>query len=269
LVVQVDKGIEPLYFVDGRGYVRHANISRPATPAEIKAAFAPPPKAGPSVDRTLSDLANLLAEVMRWCDIDLQMRTLRPWMDEWAHVAEYSSGQLREMAVSDWGMKDGRGGRLLPLADQLDEIAHNSQFSGRDFEELCREAGTMADQLMKEFVWAAEFDVDSQAAARLALATFGRQLDAMWTRAAENFFDGRVEKAQEEASTIGKRIADWTYLPLPFFDEEIRPLVRQTSIQIIELASMRTYYDGGESQSRIVARGRELTDQLNDLLKKL
>ncbi len=38
LVITVEKGAEPLYYVDSRAYIRHDTVSRPATPAEVHAA---------------------------------------------------------------------------------------------------------------------------------------------------------------------------------------------------------------------------------------
>ena len=69
LVITVEKGSEPLYYVDSRAYIRHGTVSRPATASEVRAALTAsmPGEAaeGPKNHPELSALADVLANVQK------------------------------------------------------------------------------------------------------------------------------------------------------------------------------------------------------------
>jgi len=97
LAISVEKGSEPLYFVEQRPYIRHSTVSRPATAAEVAAAFAARAAKIPEEPQThaeLSALAELLATVLMWCDTDSDMRGLTPWVEEWMSAAAFGSSTL-------------------------------------------------------------------------------------------------------------------------------------------------------------------------------
>jgi ATP-dependent DNA helicase RecG len=215
----------------------------------------------------LSDLAMLLATVLRWCDIDAEMQGLEPWVDEWTHVAEFSSAQLREIAASDWAIDNQHGESLEALAEKLDEVAGflHTLGSGASFEEVCADVRSCADKLMSRLVRPVGVNEDSQAQVRDKVISYSRQVSSMWSRAEKDVFDGRVEKAQEDTSRIGTQLATWTYLPLTFLSEDAMLTLRRVSLQMAELASERTYMDGGESLRRLARHGRELVEQLSEI----
>lgn len=267
LCIQVEKGAEPPYYVDGRPFIRHANVSRPANPGEVKALLSPPAAKKPEVNPVLSDLAVLLATLLRWCDIDAQMRCLKPWVDEWTYVAEATSARLREISVSDWAIDNHHGGSLETLAEKLDEVAAflHTLGSGARFEEVCADVRSCADELMNRLLGPVGVDEDSQKQVRDKVISYSRQVSSMWSRAEKDVFDGRVEKAQEDTSRIGAQLATWTYFPLTFLPEDALLKLRRVSLEMVELASERTYLDGGESLRRLVRQGQELAGQLSEI----
>lgn len=267
LCIQVDKGEEPPYYVDGRPFIRHANVSRPANPGEVKAFLSTPPVKKPEVNPVLSDLAMLLATVLRWCDIDAEMRSLKPWVDEWTYVAEVTSARLREISVSDWAIGNHHDESLETLAEKLDEVAGflHTLGSGAGFEEVCADVRSCADELMNGSVRPVGVDEDSQKQVRDKVISYSRQVSSMWSRAEKDVFDGRVEKAQEDTSRIGAQLATWTYFPLTFLPEDAMPKLRRVSLDMVELASEQTYLDGGESLRRLVRQGREFAGQLSEI----
>lgn len=267
LCVQVDKGEEPLYYVDGRPLIRHANVSRTAKPDEVKALLSPPAAKKPEINPLLSDLAILLATILRWCEIDGQMRSLQPWVGEWTSVAEYSAGRLRDIAASDWAIGNQHGESLETLAAELDEVAGflHTLGSGSNFEEVCARVRACADELMVRLVTPVGVDGDSQAQVRDKVIEYSRQVSSKWSRAEKDVFDGRVERAQEDTSRIGAQIATWTYLPLTFLPEEARLRLRRVALNMVELASERTYMDGGDSLRRLARHGSELAQQLVEI----
>lgn len=267
LCVQVEKGAEPPYYVDGRPFIRHANVSRPANPAEVRALLSPPAAAKPEVNSILSELAVLLATVLRWCDIDADMRSLKPWVDEWTYIAEATSARLREISVSDWAIDNHNGEGLETLAEKLDEVSGflHAIGSGASFEEVCADVRSCADELMNRLVTPVGVDDDNQKQVRDQVISYSRQVANMWSRAEKDVFDGRVEKAQEDTSRIGAQLATWTYFPLTFLPEDAMLKLRRVSLDMVELASEQTYLDGGESLRRLARRGRELAGQLSEI----
>lgn len=265
--VQVEKGGEPPYYVDSRPFIRHANVSRPANPAEVKALLATPAAKKPEVNPILSELAVLLATVLRWCDIDAEMRCLKPWVDEWTYVAEATSARLREISVSDWAIDNHHGESLETLAEKLNGVSAflHTLGSGASFEEVCGNVRSCADELMKRLVTPVGVDDESQKQVRDKVISYSRQVSSMWSRAEKDVFDGRVEKAQEDTSRIGAQIATWTYFPLKFLPEDAMLKLRRVSLDMVELASEQTYLDGGESLRRLVRQGRELARQLSEI----
>lgn len=268
LCVQVDKGQEPIYYVDGRAYIRHSTVSRPAKPAEVQAALSKPAAHAPEINPVISELALLLATVLRWCDIDAEMRCLKPWVDEWTYVAEHSAGRLREIAASDWVVDNDHGQSLEVLADKLDEVAGflHALGTGASFDEVCTNVRAEADAVMHRLLWPMGVDEGSQAQVRSKIISYSRQVGSMWSRAQKDVFDGRVEKAQEDSSRIGSEMATWTYFPLTFLTEEARLELRRVSLSLVELASERMYMDGGDSLRRAVQNGLELSGQLAEVV---
>lgn len=274
LGIAVDKGSEPLYYVEQRAYIRHSTVSRPATPAEIAEAITArivaSPKDSPAVDADLSSLADLLATVLVWCDTDSDMRNLRPWVDEWTALANYSASALRQFAASDWANANNQAARLEATADKLDEVANFQHFlsGGDSFDEVCAELRNDAASLMQDLVWPVPIGDENEEAVRNGAVTHSRRLASLWARAEKDVFDGRVEKAQEEASAIGKRMACWTYYKLAIVPEEALVELRRIGLQLFQLQAERTYMDGGESLRRIVRQGRALADDLASVVQR-
>lgn len=272
-VIAVEKGSEPIYYVEQRPYLRHANVSRPATPAEVTAAIARSRTTAesPVVHTELSTLARLLAEVLMWCDIQSEMRNLKPWVDEWMVIAECNAAALREVAASEWATADGHSARLEATAERLDAVAgfhHVLSDSGPSFEDVCADLRNDAAGMFEELIWPVPLGEEDQSAIRDAVVANSRNLASVWARTDKNLFDGRVEKAQDTSSTIGKRMAPWCYFKLTVMSDEARSELLRISLRLFELATEPTYYDGGESQRRIVSKGTALSNELADFVQR-
>lgn len=268
MAITVEKGSEPPYYVDSRAYIRHASVSRPATPAEVRAAMlAAATEAAaqrPSTHREISTLADVLTSVRRWCEMDREMRGLKPWVDEWTHAADRYASELRDLAISDWARSSQVVDRLDEAAEKLDEVAQFRHYlgSGGDFDLLCGEVGAVAEQLMHDLVDPVKVGDETQREVLEAITTHARKLAQMWDRAQKDVFDGRVERAQNESYEIGQQIAKWTYFKLSLLPDDRRLALRRIGQELLQLASMRVYMDGGESLRRIVKEAQDLTQRL-------
>lgn len=270
MVITVEKGKEPLYYVDSRAYIRHASVSRPATPAEVQAVLSArlpeiesPPRR-PSTHTELSALADVLASVRRWCDMDSEMRSLQPWGDDWSAAADVYASKLRDLAISDWALTSQMVNRLDAVAEKLDEVAQFRHYlgAGADFDHLCSAVGAAAEQLMHDLVDPVGIADSTQREVLAAVETYARKLTQMWDRARTNVFDGRVERAQEESYQIGQEIAKWTYFRLSLLPDGTLLALRRIGLGLLQLASLRVYMDGGDSLTRIVDEAQELVREL-------
>ncbi|WP_254662065.1 helix-turn-helix domain-containing protein [Delftia sp. JD2] len=265
LVITVEKGSESLYYVDGRAYIRHGPVSRPATAAEIRAALVPAAAAeGAKNHPELSALADVLANVRRWSDTDAEMRSLKPWVDEWSADAETHASRLRDLSVTDWAIEGDVNERLEAMAEKLDEVAHFRHYlgGGDSFDDVCNSAGFVAAELMRELVDPVEISQETQREVLEAVAKLARKLAQMWDRAGKEIFDGRVEKAQQETYGVGQQIAKWTYFKLSLLPESTLLDVRRIGLGLLQLVSMRVYMDGGASLQRIVDDAQVLVTEL-------
>lgn len=266
LVITVEKGSESLYFVNGRAYIRHGPVSRPATPAEIRAAVVPAEttNGGAKTHPELSELAVVLANVRRWCDTDAEMRSLKPWVDEWSADAEVYASKLRDLSVTDWAIKGDAAESLEAMAEKLDEVAQFTHYTGAgdSFDDVCHSAGEAATELMCELVDPVEVSQGSQREVLDAIAKLARKLDKMWDRAGKDIFDGRVEKAQEETYGVGRQIATWTYFKLSLLPEGTLMDLRRIGLGLLQLISARAYLDGGASLQRIVDDAQAMVNEL-------
>jgi hypothetical protein len=265
LVVTVEKGSESLYYVDGRAYIRHGPVSRPATPAEIRAALVPAAATeGAKNHPELSALADVLANVRRWSDTDADMRSLKPWVDEWSADAETYASKLRDLSVTDWAIDSHVDERLEAIAEKLDEVAQFRHYigGGGSFDDVCSAAGFAAAELMRELVDPVEISQETQREVLEAVAKLARKLAQMWERAGKEIFDGRVEKAQQETYGIGQQIAKWTYFRLSLLPESTLLDLRRIGLGLLQLVSMKVYMDGGASLQRIVDDAQVLVHEL-------
>ncbi len=270
LVVTIKKGTESLYYVDGRAYIRHGPVSRPATPAEIRAALVPAAAAeGAKNHPELSALADVLANVRRWCDTDFEMRSLKPWVDEWSADAEAYASRLRDLSVTDWAIESYVDERLESTAEKLDEVAQFRHYfgGGGSFDDACNSAGFAAAELMRELIDPVVVSEETQREVLEAVAKHARKLTQMWDRAGKEIFDGRVEKAQHETYGVGQQIAKWTYFKLSLLQESTLLDLRRIGLGLLQLVSMRVYMDGGASLQRIVDDAQALVKELKAIVE--
>lgn len=269
LVITVEKGSEPLYYVDSRAYIRHGTASRPATPAEVRAATMASATGGTETEAKshpeLSTLADVLVNIRRWCDTDSNMRSLKPWSEEWSVDAGLYASKLRDIAVSDWAIENHADERLEVMADRLDEVEQFRHFigSGRDFDDVCKTVGLAATELMRDLIDPVGVREDTQREVFGAITKHARKLTQMWGRASKDIFDGRVERAQQETYGIGKQITTWSYFPISLVSESTLSDLRRIGLGLVHLVALRVYMDGGASLQHIVDEAQVLVNDLN------
>lgn len=115
LVITVEKGSEPLYYVDSRVHpARHGLPTGDGLRGSrcLDSFHAREAAEGPQNHPELSALADVLANVRRWSDTDSEMRSLKPWIEDWSADAEVYASKLRDLSVSDWAIESHVNERL-------------------------------------------------------------------------------------------------------------------------------------------------------------
>lgn len=252
LGIRVSKGRQPLYYVDHRPYVRHANVSRPAEPAEVVEAVKTYLEGGDvkrdSFDSALlSALARTLVVILRWGDTDTEIRSLEPWVREWMLDAEHGAEALRDLASEAPAIERGIAERLKQLAGRLDAVADFSHTlgGGPDFDVVTNEARDMARILMDELVSPAPMDKGAMVEVREAIAKMARKLNDRWQRASENLFDGTVEEGQQESRRLGRELMELSYYCLDLGASDALALLRKVGQKLVALETLTMCMDGG------------------------
>lgn len=224
LAIKVSKGREPLYYVDGRPYIRHASVSRPAEPAEVIDAVRAYLATGGSVEDDsagtsfLSRLAGVLAGALRWGDTEPEMRSLTPWVDEWAEFARQSAFVLRDLGAEDLALEKGLDERLEQMATLLEEVAefHHALGGGDDFNSVTAKARDAAWGLMDDFIRPVPVNASAQSEVQQFIVKTARKLADLWKRAAKEPFGGQVERGQRECGQAGRKLMEFSYYRLDF-----------------------------------------------------
>lgn len=271
--IRVARGTEPLYYVDNRPILRHGSISRPARPAEVIEAIKRHLGIGDveqEPDSFLSRLAELLANVMRWCDVDPDLRSLDPYVTEWTSEARHGADTLRDLAAEERAAQGELGAELRGLAQALDDVAgfRHTLGPGQSFEVVCANARRLAEGLFDKYVASVPLAAPAQESVKQEIVKTSRKLSELWARAEAAPFDV-VPKAQEESGRLGRILAHVSYFPVGFLQEEDRKRLREIGLRLISLTAQTMYYDGGQSQNRAVEEGKSCASQLATLVGRI
>lgn len=273
LCIVVAKGREPLYYVEQRPYVRHANTSNPAEPAEVIEAvrryLVQRDQVAPETHH-LSSLAQVLATVLRWTDTDPEVRELNPWAGLWENDASVSAATLRNLAIEPWAEEQGHTHDLEALAEAVEKISNGNRFldDGEQAEGRFQAVRTLASELMATVIAPVPLDLKLENDVKELIRTHSRQLKAKWKGVAKELFDGRLEEAQINAGSIGRQMTEFTYYRLGFLSEDDRNELRRLTLALIKLEAEQLYFDGGQSQQRVVDMATSLAEQIAHIVTR-
>lgn len=265
LGVRVSKGTDPLYYVEGRPYLRHLSISRPAKPAEVIDAvrvwFAQQSAAGSSSEASefYLELAGTLARVLRWGAADPRSRSLRPAIDEWTIDASRAAETLRDLASGDVALEADLSERLHSAAASIGHLAelHHTFSSASDFEQIVATATEAAQRLMDDVISPMRMQNEAIRRIQAFLRKSARKLRDSWSRAHIDPFGQALEDARSESTQVGRQLSEWSFYPLQFLTETEAEEMRELGNSLVELGDRHLHTDGGESQRRVAEDGLE------------
>lgn len=275
LAIKIQRGEQPLYYVDGRPYVRRASSSRPAEPEEVIEAVrlylacrGLTATKLPASSTIIRALAGTLAATMRWAELDIDLRTLQPWFQENRSFAGTAARNLRDWAADESADELGIRSNLQGLAEHLEAIADDQPTCGNDgnIDAVWEAARTESEYLMKTVVYPVPLAIDAEADVKRALEKTARKLHDHWNRAAKDIFGGLVDSGRSEFGLEGRRLMDWSYFHFNFLTPDQALALRDIGKRLIKLEARTMYGDGGHSQLSAVEEGLGCASALTALL---
>lgn len=278
LCITVPKGVHPLYYVHHRPYVRRASVSRPAEPDEVVNAIktsdagnAQELSADSNDSAYFAGLAQILVGTLIWCDVDVYLRSLNPWVGEWTSYAQHAADKLRDIAADDFAIQRNMQEAVQGLASLLDSIANFVHVIGgaNDFEKVCADVRESAQALFDLFVRPIAVSKASELAMKSTLQKTTRLLTESWKRAEKDPYSQAVAEAQVLSGQYGRRFMEISYYPLEFLTAKNALILREIGAGLFLLEAKHLYLDGGESQRQAIAAARGYIDQVTQLQQSM
>ena len=163
LCISVPRRSQPVYYCQGKPYIRHLTESRPAQPHEVvdlvlkwagveqsvKGEQVPP---GPP---WIDVLDTLLVELLIAAD-EFSERDLKPWLDQLDLLCQRSAQELRQLVHEQLSDEPHLSESLRRMAAQCDEVTHQLKHlrttSFPKIEEILAELERESQQLKEEFI---------------------------------------------------------------------------------------------------------------------
>lgn len=263
VVLSVPKGSQPIYYSNGKPYLRHLTQSRPAQPHEVielvRKATAPTAEGGAPIDETANRRILFLADLMRNLVMirifgqEREERMINPWLDLWRAQFADVAAQLREMAANKSAVADGLQESLLDTSRALDKVAKLR---------LHLNVGPQLNQLSEQAIAKVE-DVLARIAPEVVahvspdqlveqLQRLGRQLAILAGQADEASISGGLENFQARASELGSTILFTAQYGVERLHPGLYESLTNIGRKLHLIETERIYLDGGQSVDRIV-----------------
>jgi ATP-dependent DNA helicase RecG len=256
MVIDVPKGTEPVYYYNGKPYVRDLAESRPATPDEViervKKFLINSGEAFTSQNDELKLVAVHLADVIIYTT-ELDDRCFDPWLSGVQRIFGYAAENFRHNA-SDPTMEARRiTVRLLRCADACDSAAaHHHTIGGGSWEEFCKlaqEAADHAQSLLQDFWDKLGFSLNSDHAKQELRRSVTRLVE-ITSRAEHMISRGQVTKLRGEVAREGLAVLRLLTMYAPPFAEERRDRLAAAARELHVLETERVMLDGGAGEQR-------------------
>jgi hypothetical protein len=279
LIVTVPKGTEPVYYSQGKPYLRHITTSRPAEPHEVVELVKRhltnriEPEDGSDKEESAfySDLALVLNRALIWAETPSSPRSVNPWLAEWRADYSQAASELMHLASGEAATRLGLAQRLRDVADRLAEVStfRLTLGCGPQLEEVASRAKTALAALKEDSVDKFPLSSDFVGQARALVKEASRRLVALGARTQQMIAQGRVKELQSEMGSLGGRLVQLSFYKVPAWSEKVLESLRELGMRMRLLEVTRIYMDGGASLARIVNEVAECAEQLAELAARL
>ncbi len=275
LVVTVPKGSEPIYYSQGKPYLRHITTSRPAEPHEVidfvkKHLESRLLTGGDEADEGnafYSELAAILHRVLLWVVTPAADRKVNPWLEEWRAEYEDAAAGLRKLAAQDFAVDQAVDKRFREAADALTSVVTFRLYvgCGHELDELTSHAGALAFGLKKDFVDSKPLGEDSLATVVTFVRKESRGLSDLSRRANQLVSSGGIENLQSDVGALGSQLIKLSFYDLDALGADASKRLLDVGLNLRRIEVARIHMDGGASVKRIVSAVEECASHLDKL----
>ena len=260
LVLIVPKGSEPVYYSNGKPYLRHLTEARPADPHEVVEFvrdWLSTSSVGNEEDDELGEfygrLANLLVEVLIYGE-ELGDREINPWLEMWRTQYSYIADELRSLAATETAYSEQVSDEIELLAKSLDAAANMRLYMGcgPELAKLVTAATQSAREIKEKLIDVHPLSEGSLAGIAESIVTASRKLSNLASRADLMVNSGRVDEFQSEAANMGYDLLRLGYFNVDSLMEELGSTLRIVGRRLHLVETMRIQMDGGRSIQKIV-----------------
>lgn len=274
-ILEIPKGTAPVYYVDFRPYVRRLTTSRPAEPDEVVDAvrsFLNVPRTKNIADEKasgfLSTIASTLGRVLRWSDLELDDRNLSPWSDYWTAEGRELAANLRTIASEEQADVVDATSALRKVASAIEKVvrAPRTMGGGREFDELVSAVNEAAREAHTRFVAPLKLDDETQRQLAGQIVSMHRQLEDAWELAANHPYSDSFDDATDLAARLGRALIQLSFYPSEKFAGLRADDFRRAARALAALRFESIYFDGGESQQKVIELARTAMNSLSSWL---
>lgn len=228
-IIRVPRGRQPVYYCQNTPYVRHLTQSRPADPQEVidlvrgwlVSVNEPRGDDISPRERAISSFLSRLAVVLRDLLVygsEAAERSVNPYLDELMATFGNAADELREFSAAEEAELLSVRQDLIRLAEACDAVAHHVHVLGagawKEYLELVSNAVEIATDLKARKIDTQPLAPELIRQATTRLTELGRLVRDLADRAESMAFGGRLQELQERASSLGRAVAELSYLGL-------------------------------------------------------
>lgn len=278
IIIFVPKGSQPVYYSNGKPYVRHITESRPAEPHEVIELiqkWLPADQLGEEeVDpfsQLLSELSSMIIEVLIYGE-EAEQRNCNPWLDMWRSQFAQAASDLRDIAVNDSAIEKGLPDEVNELANLLDAVAHFTMTLGcwPELKKNIDEVLIKARSVREEWIDPMPLSPESIKQIKKTILESERKLWNLCKRAEdEDYVFRKTEDFQSEASDIGYLLLRVSYYNMDSMKENLSSELQAIARDLHLVETARLYADGGHSIRTLVERVRNDSNQLSKIIASI
>lgn len=275
LVISIPRGSQPVYYSNGKPYIRHLSSSRPAEPHEVieqvSAYLGARSSTQASTTQPEVELAILACADLVEAGFTVGDRMVNPEFERLRAEARGASDQLRSAAASSTIRDRGLADVLETVALMALRIAEFRPYLGMGdaFQLVVRDAAKAANGAIERLRATSAPDQARQKAAVAVYRQYANELRLLLRAATEGGELMRVQDLQDRVSLLGMQVLQLTYGPLRELHEPLLDDLREHGRRELLTSTLRVALDGGSSHRNVLLRVRSLVEDSQLLVERL
>jgi hypothetical protein len=275
LAINVPKGDQPVYYCNGKPYIRHLSQSRPADPHEVLALVRSwlGSQPGPGTESVSAAAQSVIGACVDAIEAlaTVKDRMLSPHFEQLQAQLGYVGERFRRAAADEELRSRGFAPALVEGAVLADRVANFQAVIGMRaaFNEVVSAAGEAARELYNRLIAELPTGAGEYEIGKRSLLEHARELRVLADQALQTEPTVRLRDLQDQVSLLGFYILHLTYGPLRAVDHDSLEAIRSAARRAYLVDTTRLSIDGGTSQGRLLEAVDTIASQLLELAERL